>query len=394
MKKLELFFLFVLFVFAIYSAIIISQTTVRTGAARDNHLVLLAQQFSQGHLNLSPLGLPQGDYVDYFGKQFLYFGPLPSIILVPFAILYGRTFPQGYLGFGTLILSFIAIWLLCRRVGFKIVDSLWLAIFFVFSTVLFALGIIDISAFQVQALGVVFVLFALVEHFGKRRSLLIGTLIALAGLTRVTLYLSIIFFLWPRQKVVLLLFPIIISLVVLGGYNYKRFHSVFENGYRQNVTLGRYPMSANLSFGQFSLRHLPANLYSFLIKSPDPIVENGGGFVLRFPYLKVDPWGIAIWFTSPLFLLIFKAKKNSNFLPAFFTSIALMMPSLLYFGIGFSQFGYRYTLDFLPFLFLILASALKPSLSILAKVLIVIGVIFNCIYIASIWGYYPHFGIY
>jgi len=92
-------------------------------------------------------------------------------------------------------------------------------------------------------------------------------------------------------------------------------------------------------------------------------------------------------------MLLFKFKKYKYTASAFVSTVALSIPAFLFYSIGFAQFGYRYTLDFLPFLFLLLIPSLGPKLSNKAILLIIIGVIFNCIYITSLWGVYPHFGI-
>lgn len=400
-KAIGFIFPILLFLFAVYSAYLVGRVADIKGAARDNHLVLLAEQFSKGSVFLSPLGLPHGDYVDYRERQSLYFGPFSSVVLVPFAAVFGRTFPQVSLGLTALALSFLAVFLIARRLKFNTQDCLWLALFFSFSTVLFSVSVVNLSAYQVQALGAALVLLAILEFLGKRRYLIVGVLLAVAGMTRLTLYLSVVFFLLAvlkekgrSRKIFLLLVPIVVSLLLLGAYNYKRFRSPLESGYRYNVTANFYPMAANLRFGLFSFSHLPANLYALFGRSPDPIVEEGGGFVMKFPYLKVDPWGIAIWFTSPLFVLLFRLKRYEYTFPALMTSLVLALPSLFYFGVGYTQFGYRYALDFLPFLFLALVPNLLPRLSSLAKALIALGIIFNGLYMASIWGYYPHFGIY
>lgn len=125
-----------------------------------------------------------------------------------------------------------------------------------------------------------------------------------------------------------------------------------------------------------------------------PILEHKDGFVFVFPYLKADPWGMAIWITSPLFLLLFfHFRKNKYTFSALTTTIILALPIVTYYSVGFAQFGYRYALDFLPFLFLLLLPSLQTKLSKLAIALIIIGVLFNCIYITSLWDVYPHFGI-
>jgi len=128
---------------------------------------------------------------------------------------------------------------------------------------------------------------------------------------------------------------------------------------------------------------------------PQPLLEDAKGFVLKFPYLKVNPWGIAVWFTSPLFLaLLYKFKKGIFTISALFTAIALCMPVFLYYSIGFAQFGYRYALDFLPFLLLLLIPSISPKLSSREIFLIIIGVVFNAVYLGSPWGAYPILGIF
>lgn len=391
-----------LLLFGIYSSVIIYQSTAGKIYSPHNHLILLSEQFIKHNLYLSPLGLPNEDIVDYFGKQYLYFGPLPSILLIPFVLVFGRNFSQIILGITSLIVSFLAIYIISRKFKFRFEEALWLAIFFVFSTVLFSVGILNFSSYQVQALGVLFVLLSLAEYFGKKRYFIIGVLLAFAGMTRITLYLSVIFFLIEifrkglrLKNLLYLLLPISASLILLGVYNYKRFHSFFESGYQYQTTVNIYPMSVHVKRGYFSIVHVPANLYSFLIKAPNPVLEGGGGFILKFPYLKADPWGMAIWFTSPLFIyLLTKPKKNEYTVSSLITASALLSPSLFYFGIGFVQFGYRYSLDFLPFLFILLLPSLKPNLSLGVKTLIIIGVLFNCLYLTSLWDIYPLFNIY
>lgn len=130
--------------------------------------------------------------------------------------------------------------------------------------------------------------------------------------------------------------------------------------------------------------------------APEPLLrDKDGAFFLRFPYLKANPWGIAIWFTSPLFIyLLVNFKKGKYTFSACAAAIALAFPVFVWYSIGYAQFGYRYALDFLPFLFLILLSSLVPKLSKTAIALIALGVLFNCIYLDSIWETYPIFNMY
>lgn len=389
-----------LLLFSIYSSFLIIQ--VSNKHVYDHHLSILAAQFVKGHTAIPGVDVPFGDVADYYSNYYLYFGPLPSIILMPLVFFWGKDFPQVYLGIFSMLFSFIAVYLLSRRFKFESIDSLWLGLFFVFSTVLFGAGIINLSAYQVQALGIPFILFALYEYFSKKRTLLIGALIGLAVMTRFTLFLALVFFfielLYKRLSIkqfIYILIPVIIAVGILGAYNFRRFHSFTETGYRFNTTLNSYPLSSNLKSGFISPEHIPANLYSFLLMPPESLVKGGGGFVLKFPYLKANPWGMAIWFTSPLFILLLcRFKKGKYTWSALVACVAFAIPSFLYYGIGFSQYGYRYALDFMPFLFLILLPILNSKLSKRDLVLISIGVLFNCLFIASLWDSYPHFGIF
>lgn len=369
----------------------------------DTVLVNLAEQFLKWHIALPYNKIPIRDIADYYNNYYVYFGPLSSLMLMPFVLIFGSSTPQVLLGIFSMTVSFIAVYGISRIFKFNILDSLWLSLFFVFSTVLFSSSVVNITAYQVEALGVPFMLMAIWLYLSKRNPLLIGICIGLAIMTRFTLMLSVVFFFLEMlqnrlslKNFTMIMFPIFISLIILGSYNNRRFHSFFETGYNYSTTADSPPISYNLEYGNLNLSHIPANLYSFLLMAPEPLLkEQNGGMVLRFPYLKMSPWGTAIWFTSPLFfLLISKFKKGKYTISSLITSFVLSLPVILWYSIGYAQIGYRYVLDFLPFLFLALMPSLGPKLSRMAIFLITLGVIINCVYLESIWEIYPLFNIY
>lgn len=396
---------FLVFIFAAFSGFIIHRAT---WFVSDAHFSILASSFVHNDLFLSPMNLPNGDYVDYMGKQYLFFGPMPSILLMPFAAIWGRDFPQMSLSFTSLVVVYLATFFLCIRLKLDKITSFWLSNFFVFGTVFYFVGLVNISAYVVQAVGVSFIILSLLEYFGRRRWVLIGLMVAAAGSTRITLYGVAVFYLFEIFRLyflkralrniqftrdnlkVLFLFlvPILFSVLMLGIYNNRRFHSPFDTGYTKNVSIldkNYY----NYKLGFFNFNHIPANLYELLFKSPEPIKRDGVEFVLKFPYLKADGFGMGIIFTSPLFIYLILAKREEYTASAVVAIIFLLIPSLVYWGIGSSQYGYRYSLDFLPFLFLILTSVFKRGLNNFAKILIVYGIVFNCFYMISIWNSYP-----
>ncbi len=368
----------------------------------DIDLVVLAYQFLHWNLDLPVINLPVRDIANYHNNFYIYFGPLSSILLMPFVLVFGQSFPQVSIGIFSLITSFIATYSIAKKFKFDRVDSLWLSVFIVFSTVLFSTSVINGSAYEVQALGFAFILLSLWAYFSKKHPLLIGLFISMAFLSRFTLLLSLMFFgmefLQKRfsfRSLVLLMIPVILALGAFGVYNNRRFHSVFETGYGYNISTHDLPIGVNLKYGkEISIVHLPANLYAFLFMPPDPVlVDVYGGMVLKFPYMKANPWGVAIWITSPLFLLLLAWKKGKYTLSAAITTLLLTLPVFLWYSIGYAQFGYRYALDFMPFLIILLLTCLDGKLSKTAIGLIILGVLFNCLYSGSIWGVYPHFGM-
>jgi len=391
--KIHLFTLFfALSVFSTYLYLIPGQKNW------DKSLVMLSEQFLKRKISI-PISrdLPIGDVADYKYNFYLYFGPFSSILLMPAVFLFGKATPQFLIGIFSMISSFIAVYLISRKFKFQKIDSLWLSLFFVFSTVLFSSSVMNITAFQAETLGVPFVLFAINEYFGKKRSILIGILLGIATMSRFTLMFAFAFFVveylkkrLTTRQIILIAMPLIFSIYLLGLYNNRRFHSFFETGYNYNISLKAFPLSENLKYGAISIFHVPANLYSFLIMPPEPLKTDKDGFFLKFPYLTANPWGMAIWYTSPLFLfLLFKFRKSKYTLSAFLTIILISIPLFTYYSVGFVQFGYRYALDFLPFLFLLLIPSLSPKLSKTAIFLIIIGVLFNLVYSDSLFGIYP-----
>lgn len=386
-----------LLVFSVVAGYFIHQESQFTN---ERHFVQLAEAFIKNDLFLSPFGLPNGDYADYFGKQYLFFGPMPSLLLVPFVLIFGYEFPQMFLSVVSIFVTYVTVYLLCKRFKFNRVDSLWLANFFLFGSVLYFVSVVNISAYVVQAVVTPFVMLSLYEYFGKKRWALLGMFTAAAILTRVTLVGMAVFFMIELVRTtkkpelikssVLFLLPILVCVSLLGLYNFRRFNSPFNTGYTLNVT-AVHNVGGNHEAGFFSPVHIPGNLYALLFMGPGMVNKTTYPFLAQFPYLKANGWGLAIWYTSPLLVYLIKARLKGVVLSAVGGILIIAAPSLLYYGIGMSQYGYRYSLDFFPLLFLILLTTFKEKLPTLAKIIILVGVLFNLFYMLSIWNAYPLF---
>src|SRR5205085_2825525 len=109
------------FLYCIYACIIlIPQLNIFNS---QQSLVLLANQFLHGKISLAPtIDLPVSDIAKYNGKYYLYFGPFPSLFLMPFTMIFGKNFPQVSIGIFSLVLSFYAAYSLAIFFNFSKVD--------------------------------------------------------------------------------------------------------------------------------------------------------------------------------------------------------------------------------------------------------------------------------
>ena len=147
--------------------------------------------------------------------------------------------------------------------------------------------------------------------------------------------------------------PISVAVILLFSYNFIRFGNIFEQGYSMQ-TVPDHAVKAR-EYGIISSVHIPGNLFYFLLAMPLPVFKDNLSHVLKFPYIEMNHWGMSIFVTSPIFLYLFNLSykdKLSRLL--IITTIIIAVPIFLYYGIGYRQFGYRYSLDFLPLLFTVL----------------------------------------
>jgi hypothetical protein len=137
------------------------------------------------------------------------------------------------------------------------------------------------------------------------------------------------------------------------AYNQARFHNAFDQGYAEQIIPAH--ADAARALGIMSAQHLPGNLYTLLLAAPNPVRRDNESIVLAFPYVVANPWGMSLWVTSPLFLYLLGLRhRDDTSLLLLLTILLIALPILFYYGIGYRQFGYRYSLDFLPFLYYLL----------------------------------------
>jgi hypothetical protein len=104
-------------------------------------------------------------------------------------------------------------------------------------------------------------------------------------------------------------------------------------------------------------------------------------YINHFPFLRPYPEGMSILITTPAVFYAIKAKfSDTQNLWAALAVVAILLPTLFWFSSGWVQFGYRYSLDFFPFLLLLIGSGMGSRLNKGIIALVVLSIAVN------LWG--------
>ena len=285
------------------------------------------------------------------------FAPFPAIALMPLvALTGGQTADQWQSGINALLAASVVGlgWWLLGRVGVaKIADRLRLVVLLGFSTQIWWVTTRGGVWHTGHLIATILTLACLIELFGRRRAWLIGLMAGAAFLTRAPLAFAVPFYAllladdaiweprrWPWRAWLQLAAGVLPSIAFFFWYDAVRFGSPFESGYAL-ATLPPW-LEAQRQMGLFSIVHIPMNLDYLFIHLPQ--------ITRTFPFLRPDGLGMSIFLTSPGLLYAVKApwhELRTRWLAL--AALIVLIPSLLYYGGGWLQFGYRYALDSIPF---------------------------------------------
>jgi hypothetical protein len=361
----------------------------------DQQFALLAKSFLKGHLYLGSFSVT-GDASYYRGLAYWPQGVFPAIVMVPFVSLFQSSIHQGHVQF---LLNLLNIFLL-YKIAFKITrnqkTSVWLTFAYIFATAYMVVGLFPWSWWYAQIVASSALLLLLYEYFYKRRWWVMGIYIACAMATRIDLTLAVLFpllmILVSREKLkqkissVLLLFsPLFFGLALIFLYNFLRFGSVWEFGYSYHIPALVSARKILATYGTWSLFYIPTNLYYLFFSGLDGVFVQGTRY-LTFPFVKPDAWGMSIFLTSPILLWCLKTRWKEQVVKiAAWTALAILVFIIGYFGVGARQYGYRYALDFQPFLFVLLCFAFQKRMSWKVKALITASFFINIFLFPSIF---------
>jgi hypothetical protein len=359
------------------------------------------------------------------GRGMIPFPPLPAVVLLPLVALVGLAVDQTFLAIviGALDVA-IAFWLLGRLPVRPAVRNL-LTVFVGAGTALWYAASLGSTWYFAHVVAIGFTLAAVGlaldgEARGARRvagnprpllepvQVVAGLLLGIAATGRLTVLFGLPFLLfvgaggsWLRRG---LAAGAGAAIPVLGlvAYTYaaagEPFNPVYEALYRYEVAA--YPeLGYNAAWSLQDLRYVPQNLALMLGSLPELMPACPPG-VPREPFSAAGcSWlvpverGTSLLLSSPAWLLVLPALgllRDRRVAGALLATGAIALVNLMHFSQGWVQFGYRFSLDFAPFLLVALALGTERFLGPLgeprrARLGVAVGLVAASIAIQA-WG--------
>ncbi len=376
------------------------------GPTSDNHFVHLAYSWLHGQLDVVG-GNPPGtnDWACYdtlthgacpagvfhFAdaqryRWYVSFPPLPALVILPLVALFGLATRDALFwailaGLGPSLLYVLFRFL--RETGRSDRsprDDLLLTALFAFGTPFFFTAVQGTVWFAAHVVAVPLLVLYVLFAIDARRPVWAGVALGLAFMTRPTTALLAIFFglaalqasrpddveaadpdalvwkriaLWLRgvrwgsalRRIALFAAPILVVGAIAMWLNVARFHSPFAFGHRYLQIRWRGRIER---WGLFNYHYLSKNLAVFLASLPWLSAEP--------PYIQVSGHGLALWVTTPGLLWVLWPKRTTHRMAFLWLAIGpVMLLDLMYQNSGWLQFAYRFALDYLPLLFVLLA---------------------------------------
>jgi hypothetical protein len=308
-------------------------------------------------------------------RFFVPFGPFPAIVFMPLVLVTGPVVADQWETGINAALAALTVglgWWLLARIGVEwLRDRLVLVALLGLSTPIWWVTTRGGVWHTGQLIATALTLLCLIELFGARRNaLVVGLLAGFAFLARAPVAFAVPAYAlllagdrvweprrWPWRDWVLLGVGVLPSILFFFWYNAARFGSPLESGYGLAV-LPPF-LEAQRQLGLFSIRHVQMNVDYLFLKLPR---FGAGSGPLGFPFFRPDGLGMSIFFTSPGLLYALRAPwRSSRAWWLLLAAILVLIPTLLYYGGGWLQYGYRYALDSIPFVWALCALAARED---------------------------------
>jgi hypothetical protein len=307
-------------------------------------------------------------------------------VILPAVAIFGRDFSDALFWAILAGLGPALLYVLLRRLresglsARSAREDVALSLLFAFGTVYFFTAVQGTVWFAAHVVAVPLLALYVLFSLDAKRPALAGLMLVLAFMARPTVALLVAFFaiellrvsrrkdapevdadalVWKRIATWLrgvewsaLVRPCLFfaaPILVIGGIamwmNEARFEDPFEFGHQYLQIRWRDRIER---WGLFNFHYLGKNLAVFLAALP--------WLTAVEPYLKISRHGLALWLTTPNILTALWPKRVTTTMVGLFVAAgAVALLNLCYQNSGWVQFGYRFALDYLVPVFVLLA---------------------------------------
>ena len=311
-------------------------------------------------------------------RYFVSFPPMPAVLMLPGVAIWGMDFNDvlftvlfAALNIG--LFYWLLRWLaLTGRTKRSPSDNIWLTILFGFGTAHVWCSVLGQVWFTALVVGVTFGILYLRYAIDAENPLLAGLFLGCGFAARTPMLMAAFIFAWflffPDgklrreygveffKKVALFgVFPLIIGVTLMYA-NHVRFDSWTEFGHSY-LAMGQNERIKN--YGLFNIHFLTRNLTAMFTLLPK--------FQPEAPFVVVSQHGLALWFTTPAFLYLLWPRIPSEDRAqrlrhrALWTSVFLIfVMHALYQNTGWAQFSFRFQMDYIAMVTVLLAIGGRP----------------------------------
>jgi hypothetical protein len=351
------------------------------------HHVYLAEAMLHGNFDVAAAGMPAiyNDAVSVGASRYIPFPPGPAILLLPFVAIWGTAFSESQFAAALGAVNVVVFWQVLAALGVSRRTQALVVLFFAFGTVHFYSATEGAVWQYSHVAAVFFMLVAVLLLLRKAPLALTAFVFGFAVISRSPTLLAAPFFLycvyrqhcerlsiagltdraWLKDVAAFGAGLAPFGLVILG-YNYARFHDPFNSGYqavyetyvnsdiKYSYHRSLFPDAAQ--FKLFDVRNIPLHLYTLFLMPPQ--------FHADWTVFRPSPYGMSVLLTSPAFVYAFLVKRKTALKPACWLAVGLVCALLfMHYSQGWAQFGYRFLLDFAPFLLILTALGFDDNTS-------------------------------
>lgn len=297
----------------------------------------------------------------YHGHYYVSFPPVPTLVFLPLTYIFGENTPDNFILFLYFATSCELIYFFLRSKEYKRIAAGCFAFFLCFSGCVLSICLKGGVWLQAQMLGFLLMVLSVGLMMNDKPT---GSLIcyafavgcrpfdALFGLVLIPCF----YIKHKKQgesteRILDKLFPGLIVgfliAVAYGVFNYIRFGDVFEFGHNY------LPEFSSEGSVQFSTDYITKNLRNFVLRMPFSSKDNG-------MTLELEKFGFCMFIANPMLtaLIVMSVidiiKKRFSVSKGILLGVLLLhlLLLLMHRTFGGFQFGARYTVDLLPYVFL------------------------------------------